>query len=725
MKRTILLLVLAFLFFLQGAGAQEVFFQTGHTHDILEVKFSPDDSRLVSYSAGDGRFCLWEVKSGRLLWMTKTSFIRKGDEGINLKEFYWSKDGKFLVTKSENGTFQVWNAQTGKIFALNETKPETELIKPNRKDVSYTKDYDNITISDSESGATKVIERLGNNSAFDISNDGTMIAEGGSWSNTSIRITEIKTGKFWWLDGHPSVVGGIAFSPDGNFLAVGGSDKIIYIFDAKTHALIKRLNGHTKPVNALAFSPDGKILLSSGDNETVKAWNWQESKFLQDVKSGKDIFGVDRISFSPDGKYFLTKSDRTEFRLWDAKTFKLAREYKTAEKYESSSGMMTIGYDAVPVSSADFSQDGQKIISVHADDSVRIRNVGDGKQIKNFKPCENVSMAVFSGDDRKFIVYCDKEDKEQIKIFDAYSGREIFKFDDEETGFIKSISISPDGKRFVTGDSGGDMLLWNINKSKPVREFEIGFSGDDAIAFSPDGKTFAVGGENQNLFLFDVETGEKLWQLIPSYLPGELELKLEKEKDKRQVVLKEAKTKRDDEAAIETEKYKKQIYITFSHYGEMSDPGEKRMAESSEPKESKTKKSRENANAVWLRLHNDSPLPVEIPTQSIYLPNGKCLFKFPSGWQISGLCAGSEISVWHGLKDKQDKWIPFGFDFGSSTILLPKTFVLFPVPLEILKNGNQIVFDFTFQKESEAGKIDDYGTRKELRFGEKDLAKTK
>ena len=42
-----------------------------------------------------------------------------------------------------------------------------------------------------------------------------MIAEGAGWGDASIKITNIKTGKSWFLDGHPSVVGGIAFCPDG------------------------------------------------------------------------------------------------------------------------------------------------------------------------------------------------------------------------------------------------------------------------------------------------------------------------------------------------------------------------------------------------------------------------------------------------------------------------------------------------------------------------------
>ncbi|HEX8738378.1 MAG TPA: WD40 repeat domain-containing protein, partial [Pyrinomonadaceae bacterium] len=665
------------------------------------------------------------VGDGRLLWKTKTGFIRKGNESSNLKEFYWSADEKFLVTKSTNGTYQTWNAKTGKIVSLDETKPGVKLIAANKKEVSYTKDYSEITFKDAAGGETRKISGFGRNSIFDISNNGEMIAEAGSWGDAAIKITNIKTGKFFWLDGHPSVVGVIAFTPDGKFFAVGGSDKIIYIFDAENRALVKKLTGHARPVNSIAFSPDGKILLSSGYNETIKVWNWQQEKFLQNVKADEDIFGVEKVSFSADGKYFLTSSDRAAFRLWDAKTFRLARSYKTAENYESRSGQLTIGYDAVPVSAVNFSGDGQRIISVHADDSVRIWNVGDGRQIKKIKLCADVSDAVFSRDDKKILAYCEKRDEEQIRLFDAGTGREIFKFDDEETGSIETFSLSLNGKYFATSDVVGDILLWTFDKSKPVREFDIGFSGDDAIAFSPDGKTFVVGGRNQNLFLFDVETGSKIWQLIPSYQPGELEIKLYEEKEKRLAVLNEAKARRDSEAAIETEKYKKQIYLAFEHYGEMQDAGEKRMVESSTPKESLTKKARRDANAVWLRLHNDSPLPVKIPTQSMYLPNGKCFFEFSNGAKIFGLCDDSEISVWHGLKDKQDKWIPFGFDFGSSAILLPQTSVLFPVPLEILKNGNRIVFSFTFQKEFEDGKSGVYGTEKDLSFGEKDLPKTK
>jgi hypothetical protein len=398
--------------------AQDAPFKTGHTSDILNVKFSPDDTQLISYSAGDGRLILWDVKTAYLLWMTRTEFIQKADERYNLQEFYWSEDGSSILTKSENGTYQTWDAKTGKILSVFEKPPSIVLKAEIARRISVTKDYQNFYLSDSESKenfTVRIFSRTG--TVYGVSHDGDLFAEGGSWGNAAIKITELRTGKSWLLDGH------------------------------------------------------------------------------------------------------------------------LSR------------------------------------------------------------------------------------------------------------------------------------------------------------------------------------------QRISSYQPNELEIRLTKEKEQRQAVLNEAKAQRDKQAAIDAEVFKKQVYITFEHYGDMTDPGEQRIMESGEPDKSKMKKSAADANAVWLRLHNDSPLPIEIPTQSMYLPNPKCFYEFPTGEKILGLCDDREISIWIGLENKDGKPIPYGFDFGSSAILLPKKSVLFAVPRGVLKNGNAIRFRFSFQKPDSRNKIEKYGTDKILRFRESELPK--
>jgi hypothetical protein len=52
-------LTLLLLLFVQLTLAQDF---VGHTNEILEVKFNPDATQLISYSAGDGWLCLWVAK---------------------------------------------------------------------------------------------------------------------------------------------------------------------------------------------------------------------------------------------------------------------------------------------------------------------------------------------------------------------------------------------------------------------------------------------------------------------------------------------------------------------------------------------------------------------------------------------------------------------------------------------------------------------------------------
>lgn len=415
MKILLTLLLLAFSQI--GSAQRQLEFQTGHTNDILRVRFSPDDSRLVSYSWGDGWLCYWDVRSGQLLWKSKTSFVQKADEHSNLEDFGWNQDQSLIYSKSENGTFQTWDAKTGRILSVSATNPDDQAFIKKDKKFLVTADYSNFYLVNSETdekSTIKVFSRT--HSVYDVANNGQLFAEGGSFGDAVIRLTEIR-------------------------------------------------------------------------NPT--------------------------------------------------------------------------------------------------------------------------------------------------KFYDLRGGR------------------------------------------------------------------------------------------IPPYRPTELENKLLEEQNYRRAILDDARARRDQQGAIDTENFKKQVYISFEHYGYMTDPGQLRMLESDEPNKSKVKTQEAEANAIWLRLHNDSPLPVKIPTQNMYLPNPKCFYEFSNGQKILGLCDNKEIAVWFSLEDKKGKQIPYGFDFGSSAVLLPKTSALFAVPYELLGNGKAIRFEFTFQSEAVDGKPADYGTSKVLRFREADLPKSK
>ena len=64
------------------------------------------------------------------------------------------------------------------------------------------------------------------------------------------------------LDPDDGAIHGVAFSTDGEILAVSGY-RFVSLFETKTARRLHRLAGHGDEVRGVAFSPDGKLLASA------------------------------------------------------------------------------------------------------------------------------------------------------------------------------------------------------------------------------------------------------------------------------------------------------------------------------------------------------------------------------------------------------------------------------------------------------------------------------
>jgi WD40 repeat protein/predicted Ser/Thr protein kinase len=65
----------------------------------------------------------------------------------------------------------------------------------------------------------------------------------------------------------------VAFSPDGQRLAVAGTDRVVTLFDTTTWEVMTRLEGHSAYVKDVDWSPDGETLATASGDGTVRLWN--------------------------------------------------------------------------------------------------------------------------------------------------------------------------------------------------------------------------------------------------------------------------------------------------------------------------------------------------------------------------------------------------------------------------------------------------------------------
>lgn len=556
----------------------------------------------------------------------------------------------------------------------------------------------------------------------DFTRDSSLLAIQDYFDSETVKIVDVGTKQtITRLEAHPGKIKALAFTPNGRILASGGEDRIVRLWDTQTGSLVRAMAGHTKRVGVVAFTPDGKLLVSASDDQTMKIWNVTTGRLVRSIQvTTEGIYGLSSIAFSPDGQRMVSTLGAM-VDLWNVSDWNRLGSFTTSESHTSGDMTYCCGSTA---EAARFDARGQFIISAHEDGTIKVWNpkptqplpLPGSELIRVLKTSERNESFAFSPDEKLLVA---NSGREPPKMWDWSSGKPLRSLGEGAT-YVHSVIFSPDNRLIATSDIEGQIILWSASSGKSVRKFDGGYSSDDALAFSPDGTHLVSGGDNQNIIMWDVKTGARLWHILPireSHRPTATEIA----EQKQATALAAAKEK---VAARDTERLSHEIFIKFSHFGEATNPAKTRLAETGRPNKSLIRRDESEATGIWLRLHNNSSLPINLWTESIYLPTEKkCGYRTSAGRFFNGLCEGSEIGIRFSVLDAKGNPIRYGFDFGGISILPPNTSVLFSVPRELLREGLSIVVRYQFLNEDVKGKLVEYAKKRELRLAESDLAK--
>lgn len=474
----------------------EMVLQIGHRDGIESLAFSPDDQTLVSGSR-DRTVDIWNARTGEL---RRTL----AGHGGPVHSVAVSPDGTAIVSGSEDRTVKVWDLHTG---ALRRTLRGS-------------------------AGAVQTV-------AF--SPDGMTVAGGGT--DGTVRQWEAQTGKLRRMLKAGAPVQRIAFSPDGDELAV--ASQVVTLWDLKTGyprrvlpvgraldlAFLRdgktlwtgeaewdtqtgsqvRALTLTRPLSAsvmnhlfsegpdlltLVMSPDGATIAGGYSDETIFLWDSQTGKILRGLHGTRE--GVAALAFSPDGKTLASGTgDEQSFShigdisLWDVGTGTLRQ---------------AMNGDSDWITSAAFARDGETLVTGRSDRTGRVWSVKTGALRRTLTDPARVFQVAVSPDGKTAAT---GNEGGTVRLWDVDTGQVKAVMAAHEEG-VDSLAFAPDGRALASGGGhlwSGDVKLWDGRTGRFLRRLAGQSEGINAVAFSPDGQQVAAGSYDNTVKLWDAQTG--------------------------------------------------------------------------------------------------------------------------------------------------------------------------------------------------------------------------
>jgi eukaryotic-like serine/threonine-protein kinase len=426
-----------------GARLDRLISHTGH---LSSVEFSSDGKYLVSAGGADGTAIVWDVATRRKIVVFPAHTGR-----IHSARFF--PDGKRFATVGTDGLLCIWHVGS--------------------QQLEQCFHYSGSTVR-----------------SLAVSSDGRHVALAtGSGDRARIRVWDLDSddpeGSVWNVPAFQRA-SGLAFSPDGQRLAVAAGRQLIRIWDVASRTMIQAYPLIPVAAPQIICSPDGT---------RIAAISWDNSVEVCDTAAGRTLMvfrghegRIQDIAFSPDGQLlaFGTNANRVY-----------------VHRTSGEQGTLTLRGHAGTIAGLAFVPGSTRLVSAGADGTVRLWDVAQRRELRLLaKQASPVNRVCCSPDGRAIAAVTADG---MIRIWNADSGELSLEIRGH-AGPVHDVTYDPSGTVLAVAHGTKTVALWDARTGQPLDSFDGSCESIHRIAFSPCGQWLAVGGRDRQVQIFEAHT---------------------------------------------------------------------------------------------------------------------------------------------------------------------------------------------------------------------------
>lgn len=472
---------------------------------------SPDGKILATAGGGSGNIILWKAETKEKL-LTLVGHknneppplppqVQQGPANVYVESMAFSPDGKWLASRAlYDDWVRVFDVATGKekyTFACPSLYQSRIAFSPEGYVAAYRPlpnpngaaavpaQKPAIVLWDLKTG--KIHQKIDWQPQWGPGYHGLAFSPDGKWmagdrGKSRICVWDRATGKIRFTDPRPiSPCGALVFSRDGDTLVASDAGSL-EMWDLKAGRSVLADGGHTGIIRGLDLSSDGKLIATAGTDATIRFW---------DAKTGKEqrrIEGVGgHIVFSPDGTTLVSAAGSLDggMILWDVATGKELRRFLLAK---DAMGVQPSGVHAA------FTKDGKTLaVGTNLNLTYFFFDVATGKEQKRFPWHFGLGVSTswcpcaLSPDAKHFAgLYGPQENFYMAALWDmakpepqilSAPGHHVF-----------DMAFSVDGEYLAWWDVE-QVHIWDVREKRKFKSVK----GGGRLAFSPDGRYLAAG----------------------------------------------------------------------------------------------------------------------------------------------------------------------------------------------------------------------------------------